>query len=384
MFRFVIINRTLFSAIRSIAVAHKELHFLEVYRPFSSSSITNASNDYPLVVSYMINSCGLSRERALFASKHVKFETPQKADSVLAFLKNHGLTDTQISSVIGSHPQLLLSSPDVTFLPKIQFLQSIGLSSSEIPGLICKTPSILVSSLAKNLLPGYNLLKDVLRSDEDALKVIKRFPEVLVKNFETRVAPKIEILREAGVEESGILYCLTYKQRALTRISHRFRECVERVKRMGFNPQTLAFVEGVNAMAILSTTTWNRRMEMYKKRGWSDEEFLAAFKRRPQCMLTPESKIIEVFNLLVGKMGYDSSDLARRPKIITLSMAKTISPRCSVFQVLLSKGLVKNKLSPGYWLDRPEKHFLERFVKRYKKEAPELLNLYQEKMQLLK
>ncbi|KAI6673120.1 hypothetical protein NL676_001026 [Syzygium grande] len=55
--------------------------------------------------------------------------------------------------------------------------------------------------------------------------------------------------------------------------------------------------------------------------------------------------------------------------------------KCSVFRVLLSKGLVHtHSLAPS--LIVPERRFLEEFVTRYLGEAPQLLDLYKEKMGL--
>ncbi|KAI8005072.1 hypothetical protein LOK49_LG08G00311 [Camellia lanceoleosa] len=47
-------------------------------------------------------------EKALSASNYVKFETPNKPYSVLAFLENHGFTKTQISNLLRKYPPLQL------------------------------------------------------------------------------------------------------------------------------------------------------------------------------------------------------------------------------------------------------------------------------------
>lgn len=364
----------------------QKLHFLELHQPFSSltSSITNSSNQQPVVVSYLMNSCGFSQERALSASKYVNFKTPGNPDAVLLFLKKHGFTDAQISNLVRLRPPILLSSPEKTLLPKLVFLQSIGVSGLDIPKIICRSPNILARSLKNSIIPAFNLLQDLLHSNENIVFAINRFPDLLVTNLEDTVIPNVEILREAGVTETGIEYCLKHMPRLLVRAPDDLKESVEKVKQIGFNPQTTMFLQAVKVMATTALLSWNRKMEIYKRCGWSEEEVLTAFRGQPHCMVASESKIIGIVDLLVHKMGCSISELAKKPVLILLSLNKTLVPRCSVYNFLRVKGLLRKNLSVAKFLTYPEKLFLKRFVQQYKEEAPELLELYQEKMQLSK
>lgn len=85
---------------------------------------------------------------------------------------------------------------------------------------------------------------------------------------------------------------------------------------------------------------------------------------------------------MVREMGFNPSIFVKRPQLISVSLRKTLIPRCSVVQVLLSKGLVDKNFSLKRLLECPEKQFLERFIIPHKKGAPELLNLYQEKLRI--
>ena len=87
-------------------------------------------------------------------------------------------------------------------------------------------------------------------------------------------------------------------------------------------------------------------------------------------------------DFFVNKMGRESSLIANRPFLIGLSLEKRIIPRYSVVQVLLSKGLIDKDISLVVLFESTEKMFLEKFVNGYKEEAPQLLNLYQEKVNL--
>lgn len=390
MFNFVCYCRILayarncsIDAISSLIRAHKqELHFLQTHQPFSSSSIVKTSEKRSTVVSYLINSCGLSPERAISASKYVNFKAPENADSVVAFFKKHHFTDAQISTLIYGRPQILSANPDKTILPKLEFLQSVGFSSFDIPKLVCASPRILHRSLRNRLIPVYNFLKNLLHSSEDVVVAVKQYPEVLQLDIENTVAPNIQILRDIGVGKSHILFCLKCAPRVLGSSPARFKEIVERVKKMGFNPQRQSFVQGVNVIGRTASSTWKRKVEVYKKCGWTEEEVLVAFRKFPRCMLASESKILGAMDFLVREMGFNPSIFANRPHLISVSLRKTLIPRCSVVQVLLSKGLVDKNFSLQLLLECPENQFLERFIIPHKEGAPELLNLYQEKLKI--
>ena len=74
--------------------------------------------------------------------------------------------------------------------------------------------------------------------------------------------------------------------------------------------------------------------------------------------------------------------MAKYPTIFGLSLKKRVVPRCSVFQVLLSKGLVNKEVSLNVLLVTSDKKFLQKFVVPYEEEAPELLKLYKQKLDL--
>ncbi|GFZ19036.1 hypothetical protein Acr_27g0007750 [Actinidia rufa] len=165
--------------------------------------------------------------------------------------------------------------------------------------------------------------------------------------------------------------------------SNRFRQIVEKVEKIGFNPSATTFVTAVHALSAMTKSTWETKVDVYKKWGWTDDEILLAFKKYPWCMTVSENKINRVMEFLVNKMGLESSLVASRPKLVSLSLEKRTVPRCAVYQVLLSKGLIKsNAISLMTLLVSPEKRFIEKIVNRYKDEAPELLKLSTEKLDL--
>ncbi|XVE82111.1 hypothetical protein DITRI_Ditri15bG0121100 [Diplodiscus trichospermus] len=89
-------------------------------------------------------------------------------------------------------------------------------------------------------------------------------------------------------------------------------------------------------------------------------------------------------DFLVNEMGLLSSLIAKRPRVITQSWEKRIVPRGLFALELLSKGLVEKEFNLNALFGASEELFIEKFVNRYKADAPELLKLYQEKYDLSK
>ncbi|XP_059651032.1 uncharacterized protein LOC132298649 [Cornus florida] len=333
---------------RCSCVLHSTVHKLYALQthPLSSSlkSISTSTNQHSFTVNYLVNSCGLSPETAISASKEVNFKTLDKPDSFLNFFKNHDFSKTKISALIRVRPKLLLSDPKKTLLPKFEFFYSIGISSTELAKVLSISPIVLTRSLENQIIPSFNLLKNLFQSDDKFVTAFKRFPDILGSDHSA--FPNIEILRQHGVPESNILYLLTYHPRSLAMKHDRFNELVEDVKKMGFNPSSFQFVLAVQALISMSKSTWKRKMEVYEKWGWSEEETMSAFRRTPGCMTVSEEMIMAKLNFYVNTMGWESSLIARRSELMTMSL---------------------------------ESSFLKKFVTCYE-EAPQLLKLYQEKL----
>ncbi|KAK4586798.1 hypothetical protein RGQ29_023814 [Quercus rubra] len=368
---------------RSPPPIHK-LGFLQ--NPYLSLSLkynyssTTTKNQQPFSVSYLINTLGFSQEAAVSASRYVHFETPEKAESVVSFFKNHGFSQTQISKLVRKFPTVLLSDPDKTLLPKMDFFSSKGIPSPDLAKIFSGYPFLFESSLEKQIIPSFDFYKNLLQSEAKTLEAIKRFPGILQRNIETCVAPNINIFRENGVSESNIITLFQCRPNAFNTNPVRFREIVEEVKERGFNPSRLKFALAVFTLRAMSKSTWERKVNVYKKWGWSEDEISLAFRRHQWCMMASEDKIMRVMNFYVNNMGMESSLLIKNPELVNFSLEKRLIPRGLVFQVLLSKGLVKKDFKMHTLFKCPEKTFLQKFVMPHKEEASELSKLYKEKL----
>ncbi|KAL8236591.1 hypothetical protein R6Q59_017672 [Mikania micrantha] len=352
----------------------------------SSSAVASNPNlavcsplEYSFTVSYLIDSCGFPPEKAISASKYLNFKTPDKADSVREFFKNQGFTEPQISQLLRKFPLALACHPQKNLLPKFQFFHSIGLSSSDIVKLLTARPKSLGRSLKNHIEPSITLLRGLLQSDDRILIAIKRCAWVLDWDFQSNMIPNMQLLRDVGVPGSKMLYVLTYQPRDFMVSTQQFKSVVDKAVKMGFDPTRTHFMLAVHAIRSMTKFTWDKKIETYKKWGWSNTEILVAFRTDPWCMMKSEEKINTVLDYLVNKMGFDTSVVAKNSLLISFSMEKRIIPRCSVYEYCLKKGLVKNKNAFGWWLKCSESIFIKR-LQRYDKESPGVLKFYQEKL----
>ncbi|GFZ21827.1 hypothetical protein Acr_29g0009890 [Actinidia rufa] len=255
--------------------------------------------------------------------------------------ESHGFTQTQILTIIRNYPPVLLSDPKKTLLPKLEFLKSKGISSTDVTNIVATSPSILRRSLEKNIIPSFNFFNNLLQSEKKTLAAIKSYYGFHLSDRQTRVTPNVETLREAGVPDVNIMYLLTTQPRLFMASNDSFGKIVKEVEKMGFNPSKVKFVLAVQALIQMTKSTWEKKVDVYKKWGWTEEEILVAFKKK--------------------------------------------NPWCMRRGVLLSKGLIKsNGISLMTLIMSSEKQFLEKVVNRHKEEAPELLKLYKENLDLSK
>lgn len=337
----------------------------------------------PFPVSYLMNSCGLSLASAISASKSIQFETPCRPDSVLNLLRAHGFTETQISKLVRSRPKLLMADPAKILLPKIEFFRSLGFSSTDVGNVLSANPSILHCSLKNQIKPWYNFLKDLLVDDTKVVKALKNSFRVCLPDVQKHFATNIAVLRQHGVHESVVSFMVTFYSNVMGTKLDKFDKVVKEVIEMGFNPKHMLFSHAILVFVNKSKSTRECKMEVYKRCGWSQDEVLLAFKKFPLCLALSEEKIVGTLDFLVNKLGYQSASIAKVPCILSLSLDKRIIPRCSVIRLLQLKGLIKKDFNLSSFLILRNKDFLDKFVTKYQKDIPQLLNVYQGKLNLL-
>ncbi|CAJ2662097.1 uncharacterized protein LOC123884937 [Trifolium pratense] len=341
---------------------------------------TNTSDSTSFAVSYLINNFGFSPKSAskLCSTYNVHFKNAQKPDSVLNFFRNHGFSDTQLRDIIAKSPRLLYCNPSKRVLPKFQFLLSKGASNSDIVNLVSKYPVVLSTSLENRLVPAYELVYRFLKSHKDTYDLLN-----YNVNFFRRsgVQHNVRVLIENGVSDSNIAMIL--RSRSQTIENPDMVKLVKELKDLGFNPSKIPFGIALVAKTTVRKTLWKKKVDAFKKWGWSDEDVLRAFRLQPYCMLTSIDKIILLMSFWVNQLGWDARALANEPPLFLLSLEKRIIPRAQVVQFLLKKNLLQRKnLSLTRPFIGPDKLFHDKFIKRFKEDSSYLLKLYEEKRNL--
>ncbi|PRQ51419.1 putative transcription regulator mTERF family [Rosa chinensis] len=370
-------------------------HCFQKFLPFSRSYSSLLGSDidddddkpqgHSFTVSYLINSFGFSPKLALsLSNKHrVRFDSPEKPDSVVKLLKHHGFNGTQISEIVKKLPTLLLCNAEKTLEPKLQFFDSIGLSATALAWVVSYNRRILGQSLERSLRPCYDIIKSLPIPDNMVAVFLKNSNRAFGVKMLSNLVPNVSVLRAIQVPESCISFYVTYHPLVLSPETSKFKESVNKIINLGILPPSFTFMKALQVISQMDASKWRRKTEFYRKCGWTEDDFLLAFRKNPMFMSLSEEKSSSKIEFLVNKMGWQPAEVADRPDILTHSLEKSIIPRCSVIRVLQYKGLMKKgELSQATMLINSRKRFLDRFVTKYQDQAPELLSIFQGQMSL--
>ncbi|GAU11144.1 hypothetical protein TSUD_197680 [Trifolium subterraneum] len=348
------------------------LHPTHFLKPFSTITITSDSDQQSFTVSYLTNTCGLSPHNALKASTRLRFNTPKKPDSVIAFFKTHGFSNEQIQSIIHRAPGLLTFDPIKTILPKFQFLSSKGASSSDIVDTITRSPHFLCTSLQKQIIPSFELVRSFCPSDQKALTSIIACPSIIRHGH---MKLNVNFLLDFGVTPASI-YCLLTTRPSII-CSNDFKKLVEEIKELGFDPSKYNFCVALLAKRAITKSQWDAKVDAFKNWGFSEDQIFNAFKKQPRFMLRSPDKLNAVMHFWIKQLGWDPFLLLAAPDLFGFSLEKRLIPRASVVQYLLSKGLWKKDASLITPFYRTDELFLQKYVNHFEEEAYSLLKLYQ-------
>lgn len=228
---FGILSRRLKTSLPSDGVIRSKptsnLGFLSIsFSSFGAVVLEKFEKALPFIVSYLVNSCGLSLNNAIVASYKIKLQNSEKAYFVMAFFSEHEFLDTHISKFIRKRPNLLLSDPKRIILSKLEYFYSKGFSKEDTVQILSSNPLLLYKSLNKHIIPTYNLLKSV-----------------------------ISILRDLGLSNSSIASTLQHFSEILVLKPEWFRNVVDKVKDMGFQFEKFTFLFVMHALAMKNFET---------------------------------------------------------------------------------------------------------------------------------
>ncbi|XP_057970380.1 uncharacterized protein LOC131159465 [Malania oleifera] len=390
----------------SLPLSHGCVFSTSSLKPTSETS--NSADPRSLTVQYLENSCGMSLESAILASKKLHIATTDAPDSVLRLLKAHGLSQTFIRKFIVTRPSILMADPEKTlkpnielfasmgvsgtnlakiiskyprilqtdapavvgffrahgftekqmsvltmklpdlyacnahkvFKPKLEYFKSLGFSDAEIAKILSMEPYILERSLENQIVPNVQLLKRIVGSDDNVLKVIKACYFLIEFDLGTMMEPNIAVLRGCGVPESKVLKLIMIRPNTFVIKTHRFKEIVEEVLKLGFDPANYLFILAIRSLALMSKSLWEQKLEAYGSFGLTKDEIIFAFKLQPIFMINSEKRIRKLMDFFVNVLYLEPSRISRNPHLMLFSLEGRLIPRCSVLQLLMSKKLI--------------------------------------------
>ncbi|KAJ4841644.1 hypothetical protein Tsubulata_034075 [Turnera subulata] len=368
-------------SISSSLLGYKTIRFktnysLSIHTLPSSHSTAKPKDRQSLIVSYLTNSRGLSLESAISASKSVKIRSTRNADMVLKLLRSHGFTQSDIARLISKHPRFISCRADTNLGPKIEFFLSLGFIRPDLPKFLLSHWNIRRRSL-KQMVSAVSFLKSVLRTDENVVLAFKQGTNnLLFCDIHKTLRPNISTLLANRVPKPHIERLVMAWPKSLTFNAGLFKKIIDEVKGMGFDPRKQSFVLAIHCISWVSKSKRERKLKLLRSLGWSETEVRSALSVQPMLLLCSEEKIRTIMHFLVNKVGLAPSDVAIYPNVFLLSFERRIIPRYSVFNLLVSKGLVKQSLSVLSMLIKPKAAFEEKFVICWKEDCPEVIKAY--------
>lgn len=162
-------------------------------------------------------------------------------------------------------------------------------------------------------------------------------------------------------------------------ITHRpecLRALVDRVEELGVPRQSGMFLWALQIMSSMSIARFKAKKELMKSLGWSEAEFLVAFRRAPIFLDVSDKEMRKKMEFLVQEVGYEPSDLAFRPHLLMYSLEKRLIPRYRALEFLKSKGLIRRERTLHNIIHSSEKTFFEKFILCHKEQVPELHEMF--------
>ncbi|THU43723.1 hypothetical protein C4D60_Mb00t12060 [Musa balbisiana] len=340
-----------------------------------SYSAASGSPQSSLMAEYLVSTCGFDPDQAAKASKLLgRIESRHQPDSVLGLFKSCGFDNTQVKKVISAKPQWLLVDVEKTLAPKFRALQDLGFSCSDITHLVSSNNGV-ISHKPQTIVSKIKFWQGLLGSDDSFVKLCKNNRWFLGFSIERRIQPNIEILRDCGITDQKLSTILRRHPRLIVQKAEALKALISHVENLGVSRTSGMFPPTLKVLLMISKKNFKDHLEFFKGFGWSEDDFLAAFRKSPMLVGLSLKSLQRKMEFLVNEAGCTPSYLAFRPDILLMSLEKRLMERHRIVTGLKSRGVCICNLSIFSYMKYSEKQFLEKFVNCYK-EYPELTELY--------
>ncbi|CAL9053577.1 transcription termination factor MTERF15, mitochondrial-like [Musa acuminata AAA Group] len=364
----------------------KTLYF--IYRPRPADALLSSSSSYSVAATgsgalqpsfmaeYLVTSCGFSPEKATKASNLLGgIASRRQPDSVLGFLKSHGFDDTHVKELLSGNPRWLLLDVETNLAAKFRTLQELGFSQSDITHLVVANPAA-INFRVPTVVHKIRFWQGLMGSKDVLVKLFKHHRWLLEYSIEKRIQPNIDMLRSCGFTDQKLRTILRYQPMLVTQRAETLRALISRVEGFGVARTSGRFHWTLWKLSNVSVERFNAQKKLFRAFGWSEADFLDAFRKTPGFLTGSLKNLKMKMEFLVNEAGYAPSYIALRPVLLTYSLEKRLIPRYQLMAAVKSRGLCAGHPKLLTYILCPEKKFLERYVIIYKKQFPELIELY--------
>lgn len=186
----------------------------------------------------------------------------------------------------------------------------------------------------------------------------------------------MEFLLREGVSPDRVSKFIVYQPRAAVQSHKRMVKAVESVKRMGIEPKSALFIHAIRVILGMNEANWNRKVEVLKSLGWTEEDVHSTFKRDPTCLGASEEKMRRLMDFYLNTAKVDLEMIIKYPKFLTYGLDTRLNRRQRVLEILIAKGLLKADKSSGWIFTVSEDCFLKRYVTKNLDNVPGLIEIY--------
>ncbi|XP_068640470.1 transcription termination factor MTERF8, chloroplastic-like [Aristolochia californica] len=351
--------------------------FFPSFSSLAAAGSSQSSDANSFVSNYLIQTCGLSDKNALSASRRLpRLTSTERPDSVLRILRHYELSDTHIRESIRLFPPILVADDERTLKPAFEFLQGLGLSGPNLGLLVSKNPKLLTVDLAERLIPCIEVLKRLLSNDNKAIiQVLKGCKWIPYKDPRIRLLPNITFLKSCGIVGSQLTTLLKRQPVLFAMSKSKLDDLVDKVIKMDVPVSSRMFVYALYTMSCMTPETLQRKFELLRSYGYSNEDLKYVFRVAPSVLRTSEKKLVSTLDFFTKVVQVEHSHLVRCPNYLMHSLEKRTIPRYKVLQILRSKMLLKKEPSLLYLLMMTEAAFLQ-YILKFKNYEEELLSAY--------
>ncbi|XP_078150282.1 transcription termination factor MTEF1, chloroplastic-like isoform X2 [Carex rostrata] len=249
----------------SLSVFLRRIHHLH-FRHFATNTSAPLANPH-FSIEYLIQSCGLPSDKAIRASKKIQhLKSPDKPDSVLQFLRQTGISESDITTSVLRNPLILCSSVEKIWRPNVAKLQEVGISIEDISCMVSHSPLAFKS----NFVSKVDFWKRVLGSVENLTLVLKRNAALLQSNLEKAIVPNLSFLEEqCGLSVCQIAQLIKYQPRFINSSTETLKMKAKRAEELGVSRSSQTFVYALVVVSSLNQHIIDARLTNLKSLAFS-------------------------------------------------------------------------------------------------------------------